>query len=98
MDHRMANSDENARLDIKADNFWNMDRQSVLFDIRVFNPLAFLTGTKSLPCATANKRKDVHMIRGEGARDRTRKFHFPSLLSLRKNDPQLESSTRSWPP
>ena len=98
MDHRMANSDENARLDIKADNFWNMDRQSVLFDIRVFNPLAFLTGTKSLPCATANKRKDVHMIRGEGARDRTWKFHFPSLLSLRKNDPQLESSTRSWPP
>ena len=38
MDHRMANSEENARLGIKADNFWNRDRQSAFFNIRVFNP------------------------------------------------------------
>ena len=36
MDHRMANSEENARLGIKADNFWNRDRQSAFFNIRVF--------------------------------------------------------------
>ena len=40
MDHRTANSEDNARLDIKADNFWNRDRQSAFFDMRVFNPLA----------------------------------------------------------
>ena len=40
MDHRTANSEDNARLDIKADNFWSRDRQSAFFDIRVFNPLA----------------------------------------------------------
>ena len=64
MDHRMANSEENARLDIKADNFWNRDRQSAFFNIRVFNPSC--TGTKPLPLATAetNKRKDTHVIRG----------------------------------
>ena len=40
MDHRTANSEDNARLDIKADNFWSRDRQSAFLDIRVFNPLA----------------------------------------------------------
>ena len=40
MDHRTANSEDSARLDIKADNFWNGDRRSAFFDIRVFNPLA----------------------------------------------------------
>ena len=67
MDLRTANSEDNARLDIKADNFWNRDRQSAFFDIRVFNPLApSNTGTKPLLLVTTemNKRKDVHMIRG----------------------------------
>ena len=40
MDYRSANTEDSARLDIKADNFWNRDRQSAFFDIRVFNPLA----------------------------------------------------------
>jgi len=34
MDHRTANSEDNARLDIKADNFWSRDRGS-------FTPLVF---------------------------------------------------------
>ena len=40
MDHRTANVEDGARLDIKADNFWSKDRQTAFFDIRVFNPLA----------------------------------------------------------
>ena len=40
MDHRTANSEDNDRLDIKADNLWSRDRQSAFFDIRVFNALA----------------------------------------------------------
>ena len=38
--HRTANREEGARLDIVAQNFWNRDRQSAFFDVRVFNPYA----------------------------------------------------------
>ena len=35
-----ANSDDNARLDVAATNFWTSNNQHSFFDIRVFNPLA----------------------------------------------------------
>ena len=38
--HRTANSEDGARLDIVAENFWGRDRQCAFFDVRVFNPFA----------------------------------------------------------
>ena len=38
--HRTANSEDGARLDIVAENFWGRDRQCAFLDVRVFNPFA----------------------------------------------------------
>ena len=37
---RTANTEDNARLDIKAQGFWGSKRESTFFDVRVFNPYA----------------------------------------------------------
>ena len=37
---RSANSEDGARVDVVAENFWGRDRQRAFFDIRVFNPFA----------------------------------------------------------
>ena len=37
-EHRTANREDGARLDIVAQSFWGRDRQSAFFDVRVFNP------------------------------------------------------------
>ena len=39
-EHRTANQEDGARLDIVAHGFWGRDRQSAFFDVRVFNPYA----------------------------------------------------------
>ena len=38
-EHRTANREEGARLDIVAQSFWGRDRQSAFFDVRVFKPI-----------------------------------------------------------
>ena len=38
--HRTANREDGARLDVVAESFWGNDKQSALFDVRVFNPFA----------------------------------------------------------
>ena len=35
--HRSTNTDDGARLDVKAQNFWDSSRSSAFFDVRVFN-------------------------------------------------------------
>ena len=37
---RSTNIEDKARLDIKAQDFWNKSRSSTFFDVRVFNPYA----------------------------------------------------------
>jgi len=39
---------DNARLDIKADGFWDCSRQSAFFDVRIFNPTAHSCRNQSL--------------------------------------------------
>ena len=39
-EHRTANREDGARLDIAAQGFWGRDRQRAFFDVRVFNPHA----------------------------------------------------------
>ena len=38
--HKSANTEDGARLDIVAENFWRRDRQHAFFDVRVFKPFA----------------------------------------------------------
>ena len=63
MDHRTANLEDGARLDIKADSFWSKDRQSAFLDIRVFNPLAPSYRNQAFTTCY-RKKKDVHINRG----------------------------------
>ena len=37
---RTANTEDNARLDVKAQGFWGSNREITFFDVRVFNPYA----------------------------------------------------------
>ena len=49
LEHRTANREDGARLDIVAQNFWGRDRQSAFFDVRVFNPYAPCYRSSTLP-------------------------------------------------
>ena len=40
LQHRTANREDGARLDVVARNFWGQDGQRAFFDVRVFNPYA----------------------------------------------------------
>ena len=56
--HKTANSENGARLDIAADNFWGNDRQRAFFDIRVFNPHAPSYRNKSpMQCYKLNEQE-----------------------------------------
>ena len=46
---KSAITTDNARLDIKADGFWDCSRQSAFFDVRIFNPTAHSSRNQSLP-------------------------------------------------
>ena len=48
-EHRTANREDGARLDIVAQSFWGRDRQSGFFDDRVFNPYAPCCQSSTLP-------------------------------------------------
>ena len=45
-----TNTDDGARLDVRARGFWNM-RQDAFFDVRVFHPNAPSNSSRSLPAA-----------------------------------------------
>ena len=51
----------NARLDIRADGFWDCGQQRAFFDVRVFNPIAYTYCTKYLSscyrCHELEKRR-----------------------------------------
>ncbi len=38
LSYSTANSDDQARLDVKARGFWGPQQQSAYFDVRIFNP------------------------------------------------------------
>ena len=38
--HLTSNTEDGARLDVRAQGFWGDRHQSAFFDVRVFNPLA----------------------------------------------------------
>ena len=44
---RSTNTEEGARLDIKAQNFWDKSKQSTFFDVRIFNSHAPANCTSS---------------------------------------------------
>ena len=44
-----AITSDNARLDVRADGFWDCPRQSAFFDVRIFNPTAQSCRNQSLP-------------------------------------------------
>ena len=52
-EHRTANREDGAQLDIVAQSFWGRDRQNAFFDVRVFNPC--YRSSTSAQCYRKNK-------------------------------------------
>ena len=63
-----ANTEDGARVDIKAQGFWENDRQCAFFDIRVFNPLAHTY--RSLPLPTCYRKHEQEKKRAYDQRIR----------------------------
>ena len=59
-----ANSEDGARLDVAARDFWGRNRQRAFFDVRVFNPFAHSIFAPNCPDVTIfmNMKKDWHMM------------------------------------
>ena len=66
--HSTANTEDGARVDIKAQGFWENDRQCAFFDVRVFNPLAH--SYRSLPLSTCYRRHEQEKKRAYDQRIR----------------------------
>ena len=54
--HNIANTEDGARVVIKAQGFWENDRQCAFFDVRMFNPLSH--AYHSLSLSTCYKRHE----------------------------------------
>ena len=58
--HRTANTEDGARLDVKAQGFWGDQGQYAFFDVLVFNPLAPSNHCLSLPqCFHSHEREKL---------------------------------------
>ena len=64
--HRTENTDDHARLDIRAQNFWDKSRRSTFSDVSVFNPHAptNCTSTTSACYRNMNRRSTGLTNRG----------------------------------
>ena len=98
--HKTADSENGARLDIAADNFWGNDRQRAFFDIRVFNQHAPSYRNKSpMQCYKLNEQEKkrayeaplVFSISGGMGPIATT---VASLIAEKQNHPY--SSTQFW--
>ena len=56
--HRTANTDDNARLDVKALGFWGNDRHGAYLDVRVFNPSAPSYHNQTIQAAYRKNEKE----------------------------------------
>ncbi len=78
LSYRTANSEDGARLDIKAQGFWGGDRVSAFFDVRVFNPFAHTYHNQSL--AASYRRHEQEKKRAYDQRIREVEFGYFSPL------------------
>lgn len=60
--HRSANTEDGARLDVRAQGFWGIHHQQAYFDIRVFNPLAKTNRQTSLPACFRSHDREKRRI------------------------------------
>ncbi len=72
---RSPNVEDGARLDVRAESFWDRDRQSAFFDVRVFNPLA--PTYQNLSLASSYRRNEQEKRRAYDQRVcEVEVFHF----------------------
>ena len=81
--HSTANTEDGARVDSKAQGFWENDRQCAFFDVRVFNPLAHTY--RSLPLPTCYRRHEQEKKRAydQHIREVEHGCFSPRFLSIR---------------
>ena len=65
---RTANSEDGARLDVRAQGFWEAKHQGAFFDIRVFNPYA-----------TSNCKSTMESVYGRHEREKRRCYEWRIL-------------------
>ena len=66
--HRTANREDGARLDVVAESFWGNDRQSALFDVKVFNP--FVPSYRNTSLAQCYRKNELEKKRAYDQRIR----------------------------
>ena len=81
---RSAVTSDNARLDVRADGFWDCPRQSAFFDVRIFNPTAQSCRNQSLPACYCRhereKRRPALHVWGQSYSDWTWVFYSLSFF------------------
>ena len=94
-----TNTDDGARLDVRARGFWNM-RQDAFFDVRVFHPNAPSNSSRSLPTAyiqeaRGRKEKNVCMA---SAYSKSNMVSSPHLYSQHQEAwvEKHKLSTNAW--
>ena len=75
-----SNTQDGARLDVRAEGFWGDRHQSAFFDVRVFNPLA--PSNRCLTPASCYRKHEREKRRAydQSQRDRTWVVHTPGFL------------------
>ena len=97
-EHRTANREEGAWLDIVAQSFWGTDRQSVFFDVRVFNPYAPSYRSSTLPQCYQKNELEKKTAYEECVREIEHGSFSPLVFSATGAwAPSQLLCTRGWP-
>ena len=78
--HQSANTDENARLDIRATGFWSR-AQEAFFDIRIFHPSAPSNCSLSIPSAYKKHENEKKRQYGQRIREVERGVFTPLVFT-----------------
>ena len=84
-EHRIANREDGARLDIVAQSFWGRDRPSVLFDVSVFNHTHLAIEAPPYLSAIGRTSREEEGIWRTCARNRTRLLLPIGFFSRRRH-------------
>ena len=91
--HRSANTEPNARLDIRARGFWNTG-QDAIFDVRVFYPNA--SSNRSMTTTAAYRKHESAKEREYAQRIREVEMVFSHLSFSQQGAAKLQHFIRDW--
>ena len=79
--HRSANTGTDARLDVRAQEFWGIHHQQAYFDVRVFNPLATSNRQSAISTCFRSHDREKRRVYEQRVRDVERGSFTPLVFS-----------------